>query len=156
MKIASSLIEAHIFRLNGNDLEFLLLKRSENEKYPNIWQMVTGSIDENEKAYKTALREIKEETELSPERFWIVPQVNSFYSYEKDEICFVPVFAALVNENSVAQISSEHSKFSWLDKEKAKKLLAWKGQRNAVDTIYEYFTSKDNNLKFIEIDLTAI
>lgn len=156
MKIVSSLIEAHIFRVNGNDLEFLLLKRSETEKYPNIWQMVTGSIDENEKAYKTAIREIKEETGLFPERFWIVPQVNSFYSHEKEEICLVPVFAALVNENCVTQISSEHSELKWLAKESAKKLLAWKGQRNAVDTIYDYFTSKDNHLKFIEIDITVI
>lgn len=156
MQLVSSLIEAHIFRLTGNDLEFLLLKRSEKEKYPNIWQMVTGSIDENEKAFQTALREIKEETGLTPERFWIVPQVNSFYSHEKDEICFVPVFAALVNERSDVAISSEHSEFLWLDKENSKKLLAWKGQRTAVDTIYEYFTSKDNHLKFIEIDLAAI
>jgi len=156
MKVVSTLIEAHIFRQNGNELEFLLLKRSDKEKYPNIWQMVTGSIDENEKAYQTALREIMEETGLSTEKLWIVPQVNSFYSHEKDEVCFVPVFAALVKEKSDVRISSEHSEFKWLEKENAKELLAWKGQRNAVDTIYEYFTNKDSQLKFIEIDLALI
>lgn len=156
MQVVSTLIEAHIFRVTGNALEFLLLKRSESEKYPGIWQMVTGTLDENEKAYNAALREIQEETGLTPERFWIVPQVNSFYSHEKDEVCFVPVFAVLVNEKSEVAISSEHSEFVWLEKEETKKLLAWKGQRNAVDTIYEYFSSKDNYLKFVEIDLASI
>ncbi|KAF0152115.1 MAG: dATP pyrophosphohydrolase [Ignavibacteria bacterium] len=156
MQVVSNLIEAHVFRFNDGKLEFLLMKRSENEKYPNIWQMVTGTISENEKAYQTALREIQEETGLTPERFWIVPQVNSFYSHENDEVCFVPIFAALVKVNSEVQISPEHSEFLWLDNKNAKKRLAWKGQRNAVDTIYEYFSSKDINLKFIEIDLTSI
>ncbi|MEW6654620.1 MAG: NUDIX pyrophosphatase [Bacteroidota bacterium] len=156
MQIVSNLIEAHVFRFNGNQLEFLLMKRSDKEKYPRIWQMVTGTVDENEKAFQTALREIKEETGLTPEKLWIVPQMNSFYSHEKDELCFVPVFAALVKEKIEAFISSEHSELLWLDKENAKKLLAWKGQRSSVDAIYEYFTRKDKYLQFIEIDLTSI
>ncbi len=153
MNIVSTLIEAHIVRVVESELEFLLLKRAANELYPNIWQMVTGSIDKNEKAYQTALREIKEETGLFPKQFWIVPNVNSFYSSTKDEICMLPVFAALVNENCKVQISDEHSDFKWLNKEEAKKLLAWPGQRNSVDIIYEYFTNKQGNLKFVEISL---
>ena len=55
MKITSNLIEVHIFRRNKNELEFLAMKRIEGGPYPNIWQMVTGEIQRNEKAYKTAL-----------------------------------------------------------------------------------------------------
>lgn len=156
MQVVSHLIEAHIFRFVNDDLEFLLLKRSENEKYPNIWQMVTGSIDEGEKAFQTALREIKEETGLTPQRFWVAPQVNSFYSAERDEICLIPVFAAIVNPKLEVKISAEHSEFKWLNKNETKNHLAWKGQRNAVDTIQEYFTEKNSFLKFVEIDLSVI
>ncbi|MFA7229097.1 MAG: NUDIX domain-containing protein, partial [Melioribacteraceae bacterium] len=75
MNVKSSLIEAHIFRRNGVDIEFLLLKRSPGEKYPGLWQMVTGSVENGEKRYETALREIKEETGIVPIKFWIVSNV---------------------------------------------------------------------------------
>lgn len=153
MKTDHSLIEAHIFRTNGSDLEFLLLKRADNERYPGIWQMVTGSVNENEKAFAAALREIKEETGLVPKKFWIVPNVNSFYSPERDIVIMIPVFAAQVSENSKVIISDEHSEFKWLNKDDAKKLLAWNGQRNSVDTIYQYFTSEKSTLFFNEIKL---
>ncbi|MBS3944334.1 MAG: NUDIX pyrophosphatase [Melioribacter sp.] len=153
METNYSLIEAHIFRTNGKDLEFLLLKRADYERYPDIWQMVTGSVNENEKAFTAALREIKEETGLVPEKFWIVPNVNSFYSPERDIVIMIPVFAAQVSENSEVIISSEHSEFKWVSKDEAKKLLAWNGQRTSVDTIYQYFTSEKSTLFFNEIKI---
>ncbi|MCX7876875.1 MAG: NUDIX domain-containing protein [Melioribacteraceae bacterium] len=154
MKITSTLIEAHIIRIINNEIEFLLLKRNKNEKYPNIWQMVTGTIDENEIAYKTALREIEEETSIKPTNLWIVPNINSFYSHEKNEICFVPVFVTLINNDVKIKVSNEHSEFCWLKKDEAKKLLAWPGQKNSVDIIFNYFSKVDQNLKFVEIKLS--
>lgn len=153
MNVTSNLIEAHIFRLVGKELEFLLLKRSENEIYPGLWQMVTGSIDDNEKAYQTAIREIKEETGLTPVKFWVVPNVNSFYSPKQNEICMVPVFAALVADDSNVNISGEHSEYKWVSKEEALELLAWPGQKISVEIIYEYFTNQQSFLKFVEIGL---
>lgn len=147
------LIEAHIFRTIGNELEFLLLKRAIDENYPGIWQMVTGSVQENEKTFEAALREIKEETGLTPQKLWVVPNVNSFYSPEQDRVIMIPVFAALVNEHSKVIISSEHSEFRWVNKEEAKELLAWNGQRKSVDTIFQYFTSEKSAFFFNEIKL---
>lgn len=153
MVIISNLIEAHIFREQNGLLEFLLLKRSPDQYYPNIWQMVTGKIKENETAYNTALREIKEETSLVPEKFWVAPNVNSFYSSDKDYICLLPVFAAKVKFDSKVIISKEHSEYEWLSPEEAKKLLAWDGQRKSVDVIVDYFLNRNFFLNFIEIKL---
>lgn len=153
MKIVSTLVEVHVFRIKKNDLEFLLLKRAANEKYPGLWQMVTGNIDKNEKAFQTALREIKEETNLTPIKFWTVPNINSFYSPEQDGICVIPVFAAQVNMREHIVISKEHTDFKWVRKNEAKKLLAWQGQRKSVDIIHEYFTNQKNFLKVVEIKL---
>ena len=152
MNVTSSLIEVHIFRRIGNDLEFLLLKRASNEKYPGLWQMVTGSI-ENEDAHETALREVKEETGLTPIKFWVVPNINSFYSPEMDVIVMIPVFAVLVDESQKVIISDEHTDFKWVQKKEAVKLLAWPGQRQSVEIIYEYFTNQQSFLKFVEIHL---
>lgn len=151
MNVTSNLIEVHIFRLAGEELEFLLLKRAAHDIFPGLWQMVTGSIDSEEKAYEAAIREIKEETGLTPVKFWVVPNVNSFYSPKQNEIYMVPVFAALVAADSNVHISEEHSEYKWVSKEEAKKLLAWPGQRKSLETIYEYFTNQQSFLKFVEI-----
>jgi hypothetical protein len=79
--------------------------------------------------------------------------VNSFYSHKEDHICFVPVFAAEVSVDSQITISGEHSEFKWLGAEEAKNLLAWKGQKDAVDLILEYFVQTASELKFIQIEI---
>lgn len=151
MKVISNLIEAHIFRERNGELEFLMLKRASYQYYPNLWQMVSGKIKEGEKAYQTALREIKEETSLIPEKLWIAPNINSFYSPDDEYISLIPVFAAKVNPDSEVLISSEHSEFKWVNKDEAKNLLAWEGQRKSVDVIAEYFISRKSLLNFVEI-----
>ncbi len=147
------MIEAHIFREVKNGLEFLLLKRNENQIYPGLWQMVTGKMKDGETAHQTALREIKEETSLKPSKLWVVPNVDSFYSHENNYISMMPVFAALVDNNSSCKISDEHCDYKWVNPEEAKKLLAWVGQRTSVDIITQYFTKEINFLNFIEIRL---
>ena len=153
MNVISNLIETHIFREADKGIEFLLLKRAENQIYPSVWQMVSGKIKVNEKAFETSLRELKEETNLVPLKMWVTPKVNSFYSSQTDSICLIPVFAVLVKKDSRVIISNEHSEYKWVTLEEAKKLLAWDGQRKAVDLIEEYFLNEKSFLKFIEINL---
>lgn len=154
MEVTTRLIEAHIFRMLNNDLEFLLIKRSEKETYPGIWQMVTGAIEENEKGYEAAVREIKEETGLTPGKLWVVPKINSFYYPELDKIFMIPVFAAEVNGTEEIILSEEHTEFKWVNKSEAQKLLAWPGQREAVEIIHEYVLNESSFLKFVEINIS--
>ena len=153
MNIISNLIEAHIFRIRNGELEFLLLKRSPEQYYPNLWQMVSGKIKEKETASETALREIKEETNLIPEKFWVAPTVNSFYAPDKDYICLLPVFAAKVNYDDIVSISKEHTEFKWVNSEDAKQLLAWDGQRKSVDVIVDYVLNRNSFLNFVELKI---
>jgi dATP pyrophosphohydrolase len=146
------MIEAHIFRETENGIEFLLMKRSEKQIYPGLWQMVTGKIKGDEKAYQTALREIKEETGLVPVQLWVAPTVNSFYEPKEEYICLLPVFAARV-ENENVKISDEHIENKWVDKVTAQKLLAWEGQRKAVGIIEDYFLNEKSFFHFVEIKL---
>jgi len=151
MEIKSTLIEAHIFRKKKNRIEFLIMKRAENQLYAKVWQMVTGSNEKGEKAFQTAKREIMEETSLTPNSIWIVPKVNSFYSMNDDSINMVPVFLAEVEANCKVNLSQEHSKYIWCSRKKAKKLFAWSGQREALDIIYECLTDEKSTLKLIKI-----
>lgn len=154
MKVVSTLVEAHVFRKVENNIEFLLIKRADDDElFPGLWQMVTGSINEDEKAYETAIREIKEETGLTILKLWVAPNVNSFYNQTKDVMSMIPVFAALVDVNSKIVLSNEHSDYKWVDINEAKKMLAWNGQRKSVDTIHQYFTEEISNLNLNEIKL---
>lgn len=151
MKVISNLIEAHIFKEKDGEIEFLLLKRAPYQYYPNLWQMVSGKIKDDEKAYETALREIKEETGLIPEKIWIAPNINSFYSPDDEYISLIPVFAAKVDYQSQIKISTEHVEYKWLKPVDARNLLAWEGQRKSVDLITEYFFHRKSFLNFVEI-----
>ncbi|MEJ2195674.1 MAG: NUDIX pyrophosphatase [Ignavibacteriaceae bacterium] len=153
MKIISNLIEAHIFRETKKGIEFLLLKRAEDQSYPGIWQMVSGKIRENERAYESAVRELNEETGLTPGKVWSVPTVNSFYSSKLDTINLIPVFAIKVEEQSNVTISYEHNEFKWVSLEETQNLLAWEGQRKAVRLIEEYYLKELSFLNFVEIKL---
>jgi len=152
MKIISTMIEAHIFRETKNGIEFLLLKRADYQVYPGLWQMVTGKIKESEKAYQTAIREIKEETGLTPLQLWVAPTVNSFYEPKDEYICLLPVFAAIVEADTI-QLSDEHTEYKWVNKSEAQKLLAWEGQRKAVQIIEDYFLNEKSFFHFVEIKL---
>ncbi|MBF8248861.1 MAG: hydrolase, NUDIX family protein, partial [Bacteroidetes bacterium] len=81
------IVEICVFRRAAGKVQYLILKRSENEKiYPGIWQIATGSIEAGETAVDAALRELKEETGVTPGRLWIVPHVNSYYVADKDTL----------------------------------------------------------------------
>jgi len=153
MQIKNSMIEAHLFRKIGNDIEFLLLKRNNYGSYPGLWQMVTGRINDNETAVNAAKREIKEETKLIPKKMWVVPNVNSFYSPQDDSIYNIPVFAALIDSKENPIISDEHAEFMWVTFDNAIKLLAWTGQRKSVKLIRQYFLKEIGFLNFTEISI---
>ena len=151
MNIVSHMIEAHIFRETEKGIEFLLLKRSEWQPYPGLWQMVTGKIKDGEKAHQTALREIKQETGLVPAQLWVAPIINSFYEPKDEYICLLPVFAAKVESVEVV-LSEEHTQYQWVNKTEAQKLLAWDGQRKAVQIIEDYFLNEKSFFHFVEIE----
>jgi len=153
MNFNNNMIEAHVFRETKNGVEFLLLKRSEKVIFPGLWQMVNGKIEESEKAFETAVREIKEETGFIPLKLWTVPNMNSFYTHESDSITVLPVFAALVKNNIEVNLSKEHTDFKWLNSSSAKEYLAWDGQRKSVDAIMTYFTQRREFFDLLEIKL---
>ena len=62
-EVKFSTIQLHPFILQENVVKYIILQRHHNSKYyPNMWQVVTGKINPNEKAYQAAVRELKEET----------------------------------------------------------------------------------------------
>ena len=137
--IACRIVEVCVFRFVKNRAEYLLLKRSPDEKiYPNLWQLVSGTINDGEAAHAAALRELNEETRLIPRTFWVVPHVNTFYDPEYDAVNLSPLFAAQVEDGHEPTLSSEHSHHEWLPYSEAWRRLVWPGQRQGLETVEKY------------------
>jgi dihydroneopterin triphosphate diphosphatase len=151
LEIISGYVEVHVFRYNNQKIEYLLLRRGDKVIYPGLWQIVTGKIKEGEKAYETALREVQEETGLVPERLWVAPKVNQFYSAEKDAIYIVPVFAAELKFGESITICSEHNDFRWMDPLDAREMLPWDEQQRALDIVTGYLLKLPHYLDLVEI-----
>jgi dATP pyrophosphohydrolase len=150
--LQSSMIEICVFRFSGSGPEYLLLRRADDELlYPGLWQYVTGTLEENERAVDGALRELREETMFTPTAFWRVPYVHSFYDDRNEKIQSIPLFAAQVPPSLEPQLSAEHSAFRWLRYSEASDLLVWPGQREGLRIVQEYLISGSNAAKYSRI-----
>ena len=110
-KVVSEIVEVCVFRRSASGAEYLLLQRSANEDlYPNMWQIVTGTLQQNETALHGALRELSEETNLSVFRLWSVPYVSSFYVVSNDTVQVAPLFVVEVDSKCEVKLSPGTSK----------------------------------------------
>jgi dATP pyrophosphohydrolase len=150
--IISQIVEVCVFKMVQSKPRFLILKRAVNEElYPNIWQIVTGTIKDKESALDAALRELNEETGLPVKRCWTVPYVDSYFDRSKNTVQLAPVFAVEVDGAAKLKLSSEHQDFKWLAYREAKNKLVWPGQRQALDIVKEFIVGGKDTARLSEI-----
>jgi dATP pyrophosphohydrolase len=142
MKFLSNVIQFVIFAHFSMEDQYkiLLLKRAPDRAiYPNLWQICTGRSEEGETALQTGLRELEEETGIQNYiKLWSVPKVPVYFSTNQDAICFSPVFAVQVNENTEISISHEHTEFGWFTFEEAKEMTFIPSYHDAMQYIKDY------------------
>ena len=153
-KIKVRVIDCHIAYYNDNNSswEFLLLKRNKATIYPEIWQGVTGKIENSELPYKTALRELMEETGLNAKKIWTIDKVNAFYDANIDVMNLIPVFGVTVNATNIV-ISKEHSEYKWCNINETIKLLTWEQQKKGIKIFHEMLKENGKRLKIMEIKI---
>jgi 8-oxo-dGTP pyrophosphatase MutT (NUDIX family) len=137
--IVSRIVEVCVFRIRKDRAEYLVLHRSAQEAiHPLMWQIITGVVDEEETALKTALRELLEETGLTPQDFWSVPGTVSFYDRARNEVNLNPVFAAQVEGDAELVLSTEHDRGEWLPLEEAQRRVVWPSHRQVLELVDQY------------------
>lgn len=127
-------VDVYVLRMGVTGLEVLALRRGKAGRCPGSWEVVHGSIEAGETPVDAALREMREETGLAPERFYNLSRVESFYRHKTDEIGLIPVFAALVGD-APPRLSTEHEACEWLPLPAAQGRLNWPRERRALDDI---------------------
>ena len=145
-------VDCYVYFQKAKEVEFLLLKRNKNKLYEHLWQGVAGKIEKDEKAWETAVRELKEETGLAPKKMFVADHVSRFYEKHKDRMNLVPVFGIEVDSKDVT-LSDEHIDYKWLDFEEAFDTLIWNGQRQGLKTVYNMLLKNDDRIRWTTIEL---
>ena len=103
--------------------KILILKRSDKVRtYKGMWGGVAGYIEENEKPYDTAIKEIKEETSLEKEDVELLKQLNPVYFTDKQRYDWkIFPFLFKIKEKRKIKIDWEHSQYRWISPSQIKK-----------------------------------
>jgi dATP pyrophosphohydrolase len=150
--IRCEIVEVCVFKLVKSRPHYLLLQRSAGEEpYPNLWQIITGTMRHRETSVAAALRELEEETRLRAKRFWTVPFVNSFFDPANDCVQLIPVFAAEADAAQEPRLSREHQRYEWLTYPAAQKKLVWPGQRQDLAVVHDFIAEKKEHAPLVEL-----
>jgi len=145
-------VQVHVVKIIEDKYLHIALKRKPNEKfYPNIWQTITGTIEPNENALQTALRELKEETSLTPLKIWNIPVMTSFYDVRLNSVHFAPNFGVLVAPYSKVKLSEEHDEYKWLSIEEVKEIYNLPTHVSGAETFEKYVLNK--NAEYLEFKI---
>ena len=143
-QIISNTIQFHIAAYSEIDKEFkfLIIQRASDLLiYPNVWQVITGTLEEGETAVHCALREVKEEIGLnvSDAKLFTLPYITKFFVPKKDYISLAPVFGAIIDINFEIILSVEHQAYKWVSAEEFDSMIILPSHREAniifIDTI---------------------
>jgi dATP pyrophosphohydrolase len=128
-----SLVDVYVLRRAGDGLRCLVLRRAAGGRCPGSWETVHGHIEEGERPWQAATRELEEETGLVPERLYNLSRVEAFYQHRKDEVALVPVFVAFVPPETPVRLGPEHDAHEWLAPAEAGARFAWPRERRALE-----------------------
>jgi len=94
----------------------LLTKRGLEDKYPKKWTGITGYIEENDSPYKTALKEIEEETKIKEKNLELL---------KKGKVVFVPDESIGIewkvhpylfkSKTKDVKLDEENDEYKWID-----------------------------------------
>jgi 8-oxo-dGTP pyrophosphatase MutT (NUDIX family) len=133
--IRVAFVDTLVLRGAGSTLQVLLLRRAPHGRNPGSWETVHGTIEEGETPVQASLRELREETGLTPDRFYNLSRIEGFYQHKSDELVIIPAFAAFVGADALPLLSREHDAFVWLMPRDAAKRFAWPRERRALEDV---------------------
>ncbi|WP_053218408.1 NUDIX hydrolase [Virgibacillus senegalensis] len=116
----------------------LLVKRT-SKILDGAWCYIGGSIEQGEKAWEAALREIKEETGINEVMLYSSNRFDQFYSPQEEYIYMAPLFVGYVDSRQQVILNHEHSAYKWLTVEEAIETVTLPGNDENLAFIDKHF-----------------
>ena len=151
-QIKVRVVDCYVYRITVDGILFLLMKRNLNKIYEHLWQGVAGKIEEGETSSDAAIRELKEETGLSPVNMFVADHVSKFYEVHGDRINLVPVFGIEV-DSEIINLSEEHISYKWVDINEALNTLVWNGQKKGIQTVHDMVINNDDRMIWSKVEI---
>lgn len=125
-----------IYRRDKDGVKFLLLYHG-----GRYWNFAKGKLEETEKSFEAAIREVKEETGIEKDDliFKNYFRINdSFtFTFEKQKIFKIVIYYLAESRKKEIKISDEHQGFAWLPYEEARRLLMHPQLKNILKKAYD-------------------
>ncbi|KHT65454.1 hypothetical protein RJ45_01050 [Photobacterium gaetbulicola] len=138
MKLLTNFVSGVVLTKDQHENKMLLLKRTSGE----YWCQVAGKIEKKELAWQSFLRELYEETQLSPYELYNADYLQTFYDLHTDKIIVAAGFVAFCESNHNVILNNEHTDYRWCTLEEALKLVPFPNQRKFYQHVWQYFVSQ--------------
>ena len=124
-------VAVFVTRVHENKTQVLLGRRADGAYMGGTWQLISGGIEANERAWEAAIREVREETGLTVTELYRLENVAEFYRPDIDALCTGIYFLAEVETLASAQHNAEHTALEWVDDNDIDSRLTWTSDRTA-------------------------
>jgi len=121
--------------------EVLLLRR--NGTLVGEWCQISGGIEDGEKAWEAAIREVHEESGLTCRQLYSADICEQFYEADRDAISLFPVFVGFVDADMEVVINDEHSEYRWVQISEAVGMVPFPGQRHVLKHVEAEFLHRE-------------
>ncbi|HEY0779067.1 MAG TPA: NUDIX domain-containing protein [Gemmatirosa sp.] len=124
------------------DWRVLVLRRAAGTRSPGSWETVHGRIEPGERPEQAAVRELREETNLTPARLYTVT-TQAFYLSGPGTLEVSVAFCAFVDAPTPATLGAEHDRAEWLPPAAAADRFAWPRERETLRHLEILFAGGD-------------
>ncbi len=130
-----------IYLIENGEPKFLLLYRDKG-----YWNFPKGKIEKDEKTFKAALREVREETGLMRKDLFFDNYFRVYnrytFSVGKEIISKIVVFYLARTNKKIIRISDEHDGYAWFSYREALKVIKHKSLKPILKKAYETIRPK--------------
>jgi dATP pyrophosphohydrolase len=130
---------------HGRGWRVLVLQRSRSTRCAGAWETVHGRVRRGETPHDAALRELREETGLVPERLYNVT-THAFYLHKPTVVEVAVAFCAFVRGTPRLTLGDEHGRAEWLPRVQAMKRFAWPSERDCLARAWALLRGGDAGL----------